>query len=72
MEWKFLSYSFPFSPAYRVQWTEAWNECEPLSLYYKSMLKVRKDSSLIYTRNVAVNDTNKIADVIDVANDSEA
>ena len=65
-EVKISSTFYPISPAYLVQRIHVRHECEPLSLYNTSMFKVYRQH-FAGTRNVAVNDNGKIADIVDVA-----
>ena len=59
-----------FSPVYHVQGREVWHECELVSLYYTSTLKVEWNP-FPDRRNVAINDSGKIVDIVSVASDSE-
>ena len=47
-----------------------WHECELVSLYYTSTFNV-KWNPFPDRRNVALNDSGKIADIVNVASDSE-
>ena len=59
-----------FFPVYRVQGREVWHECELVSLYYTSTLKVEWNL-FPDRRNVAVNDSGRIVDTVSVASASE-
>ena len=59
-----------FSPVYRVQGREVQHECERVSLYYTSTFKVERNP-FPDRRNIAVNDSGKIVDIVSVASDSE-
>ena len=60
----------PFSSVYCVQGREVWHECELVSLYYTSTFNV-KWNPFPDRRNVALNDSGKIANIVNVASDSE-
>ena len=55
-----------FSPVYRVQGREVQHECERVSLYYTSTFKVEWNP-FPDRRNIAVNDSGKIVDIVSVA-----